>query len=1617
MAGSAGYTNGNWTVTGGGADIWDTSDQFSYASTSLGGDGTMIAEVTSLQNSDPNSGWSKAGLMFRNDITAGSVNVSIVATAGQGVSFQWRGTTGAKTSYNNIPGITAPVWLKLVRSAGIFTGFYSTNGSTWVQVTNQSVTMNSAVLAGLDVTAHNNSALNTATFTNVSIALAVLSAPVVTNLPPANVQPTSTTLLGQILSTGNQTPSVTLFYGPSDAGTKAAAWSNNVALGPQTAVFDYTVAGLMTNTTYYYTAWATNSIGAAWAYPSQSFTTPSNAPPVQPILTYRYDNSRQGANTNEVQLTPLNVNVNDFGKLFSYNVDGYVFAQPLVAPNITIPGKGVHDVLYVVTENDSVYAFDADANVSTPYWTTSFLGTGVTTVPGGDANGNIYPVVGCTATPVIDPATGTMYVEAFTKETSGANVTYVHRLHALDITTGLERTNFNSPAVISCTNYPGTGTPGQNDVDGSGHILWNGLRETCRPALLLANGMVYLCYASPGDHPPYYGWIFSYDAHTLAQTGAFNDDPNAGYGGIWMTGNGPAADANGNVYLNTGNGVYDTSNDYGDSVLKLNGTNDLALEDYFTPYNQATLVAQDLDVSSAGLFLLPDSAGSAAHRHLLLSGSKTGSLYLIDRDTMGHYNSSVDADVQSLNGAVGGMWCSPAYFNGIFYVIGSGDHVKSFTMANATMGTTPTATSPNTFSASATPCLSANGTNNGILWAIDTTGAGSSGAAVLYAYNATNVSQELYSSSQNLTRDNPGAGVEFTTPVEANGKVYMGVQYAVSVFGNASFIATPVIAPNGGVFTNSISVTLSDTTPGVSIYYTLNGTTPTTSSTLYTDPFVLIHGTVVQAIAALPGYVNSGLSQASFINSSEIGTGTGLLGAYYGNHTSASPYTGSPTMTETDAVINFNWTSGPGGGIAETGFTVKWTGCVQPQYDETYTFYGTTDDGMRVWVNGQELINSWKDQASTTYQGSIALKSQQLYNIEVDYYQNGGGAVAELQWSSPSTPETVIPQSQLYPYTNPPPAVSITSPANNAIYTASASVTVGATADTYYNPVSEVDFYTNNVKYGSLTNSPDAPLYEMTMTGLAAGSYALTAVTVDGSGLMSTSAPINITVNAGSGQPYGLTNEPPTPAFFNMPTTFEGSLPPLLSQTGVFSNTPSMTPTAGLIPYTPNVILWSDGAAKTRYMAVPNNGGTLTSSQQIGFAPTNYWTFPAGTVFVKTFQLNTDTSNPNVLHRLETRLLVRDINGTVYGVTYKWRPDYSDADLLTNSLYENITITNSGGILSTQSWYYPSPSDCLKCHTLVANYVLGVNTRQLNGNQTYPSTGVTDNQLRTLNRLGLFNPAFNETNIATFEKLSALTNTSASFEYRVRSYLDANCAQCHQPRGTGPTFDARYDTPLTNQNLIYGALDPDGQAMIVPDDIWRSQIHQRMDTTNTAIRMPPLARQLIDTNAVAVLEDWINSLSGTPALAPVTITPNGGLFFNNVGVTLQSTNAGAAIYYTLDGTTPTTDSLLYSGPFNLTSNAVVSASAFETNYINSLSASALFLVPPAQFFSENISNGMFQMQFLGSPGSNYVLQVSTNLVDWTPMVTNLATTNDIIFIDPQSSNFPARFYRVQLMQP
>ena len=321
-------------------------------------------------------------------------------------------------------------------------------------------------------------------------------------------------------------------------------------------------------------------------------------------------------------------------------------------------------------------------------------------------------------------------------------------------------------------------------------------------------------------------------------------------------------------------------------------------------------------------------------------------------------------------------------------------------------------------------------------------------------------------------------------------------------------------------------------------------------------------------------------------------------------------------------------------------------------------------------------------------------------------------------------------------------------------------------------------------------------------------------------------------------------------------------MPKLLSQTGVFADMETMTSQKVLIPYSVNSPLWSDGAVKSRWMALPEN-------TKIHFTPTGEWTFPAGTVFVKTFQLPVDDRNPKILRRLETRLLVRDTNGYVYGASYKWRADGSDADLVNAGTNENIQIKTATGI-RVLNWFYPGRQDCLTCHTYVSGGVLGVKTRQLDGDFKYPN-GVTDNQLRAWNHAGLFDATLDEKEIPQFAKLVSITNSAAPLELRVRSYLDSNCSQCHRPGGAEAFFDARSDTPLEKQNLINGPIaDPlgiSGAKIIVPGDTNKSVLFHRVSITGGP-QMPPLARNLNDTGAIPVIARWIQSLSAISAALP-----------------------------------------------------------------------------------------------------------------------------------------------------
>ncbi|MHB8474447.1 MAG: hypothetical protein ACYC9K_11285 [Sulfuricaulis sp.] len=489
------------------------------------------------------------------------------------------------------------------------------------------------------------------------------------------------------------------------------------------------------------------------------------------VLTYHNDNTRSGQYLQEKILTPGNVNTTTFGKIFSFSVDGAVYAQPLYISNVPIAGL-LHNVIFVATEHNSVYAFDADSKTDVPLWHTSFIdpAKGITTVPSIDTNcADINPEIGITSTPVIDPATGILYVVAMTKE----NGTYAHRIHALDITTGNEK--FGTGMKIQAS-VPGTAAPN----DGKGHLVFTSLLENQRAALLLSNNVLYISVGSFCDLGNHHGWLLTYDSKTLNLLGAFSSTPNGTEGGIWQSGGGAAADVNGNVYVITGDGSFDASSggsNYGNTFLKFSGAS-LTVADYFTPFNQAILAAVNGDLGSGGALLLPDQ--SAGPAHLLVSAGKQGTIYLLNRDNMGKFQAANDNQiVQSLPGPYS-LFGTPAYFKNTVYMAAAGDGLKAYTLSNGQLSLSKQSTSVFRWPG-ATAVISANGSNNGIVWALETNGSGA--PAILHAYSAADVSIELYNSNQSPARDFPGSAVKFAIPTVINGKVYVGAQDQVTVFG------------------------------------------------------------------------------------------------------------------------------------------------------------------------------------------------------------------------------------------------------------------------------------------------------------------------------------------------------------------------------------------------------------------------------------------------------------------------------------------------------------------------------------------------------------------------------------------------------------------------------------------------------------------------------------------------------------------------------------------------------------------------------------------------------------------------------------------------------------------
>ena len=504
--------------------------------------------------------------------------------------------------------------------------------------------------------------------------------------------------------------------------------------------------------------------------------------PALPIVaTAQNDNARTGANLLETILTPQNVNANKFGRIGMFQVDGDVYAQPLYAPHLEVPGKGTRNVLFIATEYDSVFAFDADAPSSAPLWKVSFLdqAKSVSPVSARDVQCPfIQPDIGITSTPVIDVASSTIYVLARTREPEKDHWVFRQKLHALDLATGGER--FGGPVTIQAS------FQGQKNLLSKGLIDFDPLRENQRAALLLAKGNVFVTWASSCDVGPYYGWVMSYDAHTLKQTGALNVAPSGRESGIWQADAGPAADGDGNVYVITGNGKFTAASggrDYGDSVLKVALTpSGLVVRDYFTPADQEHLNDTDGDFGSGSPLLLPDSP--APHAHLLLAAGKSKKIYVLDRDHLGHFRAFDDSHAVQVVPALAESFGAPVYWNGHVYYFLMQDVLRDYPIQNGRLAAQAAAQSTTRINDPGTPAISANGSKNGIVWILSTkVWNGPDRPAILLAYDASNVARELYNSTQNAERDRAGNALRFTIPTVANGRVYVPTKRHIEVYG------------------------------------------------------------------------------------------------------------------------------------------------------------------------------------------------------------------------------------------------------------------------------------------------------------------------------------------------------------------------------------------------------------------------------------------------------------------------------------------------------------------------------------------------------------------------------------------------------------------------------------------------------------------------------------------------------------------------------------------------------------------------------------------------------------------------------------------------------------------
>jgi hypothetical protein len=1161
------------------------------------------------------------------------------------------------------------------------------------------------------------------------------------------------------------------------------------------------------------------------------------------------DIGRTGQNTQETILTPANVNKTTFGKLFSHGVDGYVYAQPLYVAGVTMgsgtPQAGTtHNVVFIATQHDSVYAFDADSNGganANPLWQVTLLdaahgaAANEKTVPNSDvSSSDIVPEIGITSTPVIDTSSNTIYVVS---KATVADTTFVQRLHALDITTGQEK--FGGPAKLMAS-VSGTGTGSSGGV-----LNFDPKWENNRPGSLLLNGIVYLGFAAHGDQGPYHGWVLAYNAKTLALASAYCVSPNGGQGGIWMSGAGLAADLPagkpfGRMFVATGNGAFDATPpnnntmSYGDSHVRLDLTNGtMTAEDSFTPFNQASLNSSDTDLGAGGVLLLPDQGG--AHTHLLVQGGKQGIIYVVDRDNMGGNSGSSNNDVQEIQ--TSGLWSMAAYWNNLVYVWGNGGNLQAYTLSAGRLSG-PSTSSFTLGYPGATPSISSNGTANGIVWALETDLYGPGGNAVLHALNATNVgATELYNSTQNGSTDAAGDAVKFAVPTVTNGKVYVGTTNQLDVYGLTSGgqqqVAAPVINPAGETFTGTLSVTITDSTNGATIYYTTDGSTPTTSSTKYTGAITVSTTETISAIATETGFLTSGVAKQTYTLQTQVLTPTFTP--------TAGSYTAAQSVTIADATANSQ-------------------------------IYYTTDGTTPAAGAGTTKL----------YGGAIAVSATTTIKAI---------ATATGLTSSPvaSSTYTIVPAGSGINFSAgfAASAGSMTFNGSTGLDDTRLQLTNGGTneaSSAFYNtPVNIQSFTTDfSVQLSNAVGGADG----MTFTIQGVGP---TALGCSGGGLgYGPDLPVN--PDPCSGTPIAKSIAIKFDFYSN---DGEGT-----DSTGLYQN--GASPTIPAIDMTPSGVILSSNDAMAVHLTYDGTTLAMTITDNV-----------VGKTFTQSWPVN--------------------IPGLVGG----------------NSAYVGFT-GGSGGLSSSQkvlTWTFTS-SNGTTATAATPLITPAVGTYTLPQNVT-----ITDTTAGAAIHYTLDGSAPTATS-ALYGAPIALTGTTTVNAIAVASGFTNSAVassvftvQAGMPMFTPPpgSYTGSQNVSITDSTAtatIRYTLD--GSTPTATSSLYSGPVVVNTTETLKAIAIAPgLANSAVASGLYTI------TVSG--ATATPTFSPGTGTYTSAQNVTISDTTAGAAIYYTTNGSTPTASSTKYVGAITVSSTETINAIAIATGFTNSAVASAVYTISAPDF--------------------------------------------------------------------